>query len=127
MKRPIGLWIFWLLGMIINIILGFIFYPLLYMFTQLILFLWITYLIIVALFFPLLIIASIGLLKLRRWGRNIFITITLTMNLPTILLLTALSLKSRLLDFFILDIILIFFTILFSIYFFRPSVRSLFK
>ena len=127
LKRPIGLWIFWILGIVSNIFLGKTFYPVLYMFTQLSLFLWIVFLLIAALFLPLLIISSIGLLRLKRWGRNIFFSITLIMNIPVIVLLTLVSFTSKASDLFIQDVILLLFIVLFMVYFLHPSVRKLFK
>ena len=127
MKSKMSLWIFGIGGVISNVVCAVFFYPLLYMFTQFYLFTWIMFLILAALFFPVLIILFIAVLKLKRWGRNIFITITLTMNCLTILFLTMMQLTSGMTVFLIVDTILTVFIISFMVYFLKPSSRELFN
>ena len=127
MKSLIGLWIFGIVGVIANVVFAVFFYPLLYMFTQFYLFTWIIFLILVALFFPVLIISFIAMLKLKKWGRNIFVTITLIINCLTILFLTVMLLTSGMTDFLNVVIILTVFIISFMVYFLKPSTRALFS
>lgn len=126
MKRPISLWIFGIGGVVTNVIFTVFLYPLFYMLTQFYLFTWIVFLILAALFFPVLVISFIAMLMLRSWGRNIFVYMTLIINCFIILFSTVMILTSRMDDFLFLDIILIVFIILFMIYFLKPSTKALF-
>jgi len=126
MKRPISLWIFGIGGVVTNVIFAVFLYPLFYMFTQFYLFTWIVFLILAALFFPVLVISFIAMLMLRSWGRNIFVYMTLIINCFIILFSTVTILTSRTYDFLFLDIILIVFIIFFMIYFLKPSTKALF-
>lgn len=127
MKRPISLWVFGIGGVVTNAVFAVFFYPLFYMFTQLYLFTWIIFLILAVLFFPVLIISFIAMLKLKRWGRNIFITMTLIINWSIILFSTVTILTSGMTDFLKIGIILIVFIISFMVYFLKPSTKALFS
>ncbi len=119
MKIPISLWLFGIVGVITNIISGVIFYPPFYIYTQLSFFVWVAFLVIAGLFIPFQIVLYIGILKLQKWARNIFVIITLVMNSLLILLL--------LLGSFFLAVIIIAFLVCFIMYFFEPSTRKLFN
>lgn len=119
MKRPISLWIISILGIITDIFSGAIICMGLIMPAQA--FFWNQFIAITLLLLLLFIVSIIGLFKLKKWGRNIFVTLTLIMNLSMVVLL------SRLNIFHILNTIFIFFILSFSIYFLHPSVRRLFK
>jgi hypothetical protein len=125
MERPISLGVFGAGGIITNVFLGVFFYPLLYMFTQFYLFTWIIFLILAVLFYPVLVVSFIAMLKLKKWGRNIFVTITLVVNCSVVLFLTIMLPSS--VDFLSLDILLTVFIISFVVYFLKPSTRALFN
>jgi hypothetical protein len=125
MKTPISLWVFGMVGIITNVFLAVSFYPLLYMFTQFYLFTWIIFLILAVLFYPVLVASLIAMLKLRKWGRNIFVTITIVVNCFVVLFLTIMLPGS--VDFLNLDILLTVFVISFAVYFLKPSTRALFN
>lgn len=127
MKRPISLWVFGIGGVVTNAVFAVFLYPLFYMFTQFYLFTWIIFLILAALFFPVLIISFIAMLKLKRWGRNIFITMTLIINWSIILFSTVTILSSGITDFLNIGIILMVFIISFMVYFLKPSTKALFS
>jgi len=127
METPISLWIFGLGGVISSVFFAVYFYPLFYMFTQFYLFTWIIFLILAVLFFPVLIVSFIAMLKLRRWGRNIFVIMVLTINCFVILFLTVNILASGRDDNINIDIILTVFIISFIVYFLKPSTRALFN
>ena len=120
MKRPISLWIFGIGGMITNIFSGIIFYLVFYLYTQLYLLLWIIFPIIAGLFILSVVVSYIGMLRLKKWGRNIFVIITLIMNSLMILLLPRL-------EFLLMRAILTVFTISFVFYFLKPSTREMFN
>ena len=117
MKAPISLWMFGIAGMIINVFAGAVSYPLFYMLTQLYFVLWVIFLFAVLLFIPFLIICCIGMLKLRRLGKNIFVAITFIM---TIILIKFFSYVP------LLSIALTIFLISSTIFFLQPSTRRLF-
>ena len=125
MKTPISLWVFGMVGIITNVFLAVSFYPLLYMFTQFYLFTWIIFLILAVLFYPVLVASLIAMLKLKKWGRNIFVTITIVVNCFVVLFLTIMLPGS--VDFLNLDILLTVFVISFAVYFLKPSTRALFN
>jgi hypothetical protein len=125
MKTPISLWVFGMVGIITNVFLAVSFYPLLYMFTQFYLFTWIIFLILAVLFYPVLVASLIAMLKLKKWGRNIFVNITIVVNCFVVLFLTIMLPGS--VDFLNLDILLTVFVISFAVYFLKPSTRALFN
>ena len=119
MKRPISLWIFGIGGVIINVFGGAILFLMLYM--PLGAFFMVQFLTITALLILLLIASGIALFRLKKWGRNIIIVITIIMNLFIIILLTDLKI------FPIVNISVIIFLICFIFYFLKSSTRELFN
>ncbi|MCG2714583.1 MAG: hypothetical protein L6308_07085 [Candidatus Omnitrophica bacterium] len=116
MKRPISLWVFGIGGVITNILGGIILFLMLYM--PIGAFFMIQFLATTCLLILLLIISTIALFKLKKWGRNIFIVFTLILNIILIWYL---------LYFSLLTIAVIIFLICFVVYFFKPSTRALFN
>lgn len=117
MRRPIGFWIFSILGIITNLIAGLILIMMFIMPAQA--FFWAGFLIISIALLVTFIISFIGLVRLRKWGRNIFLIFTFIMNSCLIILFSNLG-------FFIWLPFLVF-LILFVIYFSFSSVRRLFN
>lgn len=125
MRRPISLWIFGIGGIITDLFSGAIFFMMFLMPAQA--FFWNGFVSIILLLLLLLFISIIGLFRLKNWGKNIFVTITLIMNSLLILFETYLVLRTRSIDLLVvIDIILILFIISFIIYFSLPSTRKLF-
>ncbi|MFA5177930.1 MAG: hypothetical protein WC440_07310 [Candidatus Omnitrophota bacterium] len=127
MKRPVSLWMFGLGGIVADAVFAVFLYPLFYMFTQYYLFTWIVFLSLAALFFPVLVVSFTAMLRLKKWGRNIFISMTLAINCFVILFSAATILSSGTTDSFNIVIILAVFIISFIAYFLKSSTRALFN
>lgn len=112
-------------GVITNIFSGVILFLMFYMYAQA--FFWVQSLIIIWLLIFLLILSAIGLFKLKKWGRNIFIVFTIIMNSPMVLLFSKLLLYDKSPLFFFIAASLITFIIFFISYFLKPSTRELFS
>lgn len=118
MKRPIGLWVFWIIGLITDILGGILFYFILYIPLQRFLFTWFLFLAIVILYLPFLIIVSIEFFRLKKWAKDIFFMVSIIMNIVIVWYLSV---------FPLLNIISVIFLLSFIVYFLNPSVRRLFK
>jgi len=124
MKRPIGLWIFGIAAIAIDCFIVYLFFPVFAMLTQYHLamllgnnYYYVFYSILLLLSVFVLIVIG-GLLRLKRWGYNLFIIITLILNLFSAFYLMALPGA---------NIIVIIFLSCFMVYFLKPSTRELFK
>ncbi|MFA5149451.1 MAG: hypothetical protein WC937_04370 [Candidatus Omnitrophota bacterium] len=126
MKRLVSLWVFGIGGVVTDAVFVVFFYPLFYILAQSYLFTWIVFLTLVVLLFPVLIVSFVAMLRLKKWGRNIFISMTLIINFFVILFTTAMILTSRTTNFLNIVIILVIFIILFIVYFLKPSTMALF-
>ncbi|MFH1247549.1 MAG: hypothetical protein ABIG46_01690 [Candidatus Omnitrophota bacterium] len=129
MKRPAGLVIFWAIATLIDVVFAIILYPLFYLIFSRFIASYVLFIILVFAYFPALIIASIGLLKLKKWGRNIFVSLTIPIIVPTVLLLVPSIFRSpaETDPLLFVGVLLIFFTVLFINYFSTKSVRELFN
>ena len=124
MKRPVSLLVFSLVAIALDFYSGYLIFPAFAMLTQYNLamllgdnYYYVFYSILLLLsVFILIIIGS--LLKLKRWGYNIFIIVTLIM---------VLFLAFYLLVYPVISILVIIFLICFVVYFFKPSTRALFN
>jgi hypothetical protein len=125
MRIPIGFWIFAILGIISNFVSG----ALLYMMLMMPAFAFFPYPFIAAVLFllTLFIISIIGLFKLKKWGRNIFVTITTLLNVIVVSIFTILSLGSKSLYLLVPAVALTVCFFVSVLYFFRPSVKELFN
>jgi hypothetical protein len=83
-------------------------------------FFWKRFIVITLLLLLLLFISIIGLFRLKRWGKNTFVVITIIMNLSIILLLSKLNI------FAVINVFLIIFVFSFLFYFLKPSTLKLF-
>ena len=127
MKRPVSLLVFSLIAIAIDFCIGCFFFPVFAMLTQynLAMLLGDNYYYV---FYSILLLLSVfvfvviyGLFNLKKWGRNIFIFITIIMNSLVILSFSKLAI------FGTVTITLIIFLICFVVYFFKPSTRALFN
>ena len=117
MKRPMGLLIFGIMAIVTNLVSIAVFFMMFIMPAQAFSYL-IPLISTIVLFLLLLIISSIGMFQLRKWGYNIFVTVTLILHL---------LLAFYLLVFPGVNIIIIIFLSCFMVYFLKPSTRKLFK
>lgn len=117
MKRPISLWIFAIGAIITDLLSGAILFGMLIMPAQA--FFWNQFVAGASLLLLLFVSSVIGLFKLKKWGRNIFVSLTLIIDCILIWFFAEISL--------LLSIILITFILSFIVYFLHPSVRKLFK
>ena len=124
MKMPVSLLVFSLIAIVLDFYSGYLIFPAFAMLTQYNLAALLgnnCYYVFhnILLLLAVLILIIIGsLLKLKRWGYNIFIIVTLIMGL---------FLAFYLLAFPIISILVIIFLICFVVYFFKPSTRALFN
>ena len=127
MKRPLGLLVISFIGIAVDFCIGYFFFPVFLMLTQYYLamllgnsYYYVFYSILLSLLIFVFVVIY-GLFKLKKWGRNIFIFVTVVMNFLVIFFF------SRLAIFGIVITPVIIFLICFIIYFLKPSTRALFN
>lgn len=117
MKKPISLWIFGSVAVVINFISLVMLFFMFVMQAQRFLF-FTPFILSMILLVLLLIISSVGVCHSKKWGYYIFIIITLIMNLLFAFLL---------LVFPAISFVVMIFLACFMVYFLKPSTRELFK
>ena len=117
MKKPISLWIFGITGIICDLLSMAVFFMVFIMLAQYNSF-FIPFITITILLLLLLIVSSIEMFKLKRGGKNIFIFLTLAMNIFLFIYLLA---------FPVVNVCFAISLLVFIAYFLNPSIRKLFN
>jgi hypothetical protein len=116
MKNIAWFWLMSVLGIVIDLIAALIFFMIFIMLAQTF---FLTEFIVICVFLVTLFIVSIfGLFNFKKWGRNIFLILTLLSNIFLLWLFYSRS--------YLLNIILLAILFLFIYYFMLPSTRLLF-
>ncbi|MFA6358366.1 MAG: hypothetical protein WCY09_06885 [Candidatus Omnitrophota bacterium] len=115
MKKPVSLWMFGIGGIITDILGGGLLFLMLYMPVGA--YFMVQLLVVTCLLILLLVMSTVALFKLKKWGKNIFVVLTLILNIVLIW---------GLLHFSLMSIFVIIFIFCFMVYFLKPEVRKLF-